>query len=117
MSKIPQYCYESANLGCFSRKPLCSSRKSCCYNNPGVVSKTWDNCPFGKLHKHYKVDIEDEKAKLDKAKKIKEDIVVYLKSKNVNITYSNSYGEISDFEIDEYPHILAQLTKIIKQNL
>ena len=83
MGKIPEYCY---NMGCYSRKYWCAKRlagSGCCYNNPGVTPKTWDDCPFGKLHKHYKVDVAAEKAKLDKARKISREITEWAKYSRV----------------------------------
>ncbi|MEE9117029.1 MAG: hypothetical protein V3U02_00360 [Calditrichia bacterium] len=70
---MDKFCYEDTALGCFSRKYYCLkrlARSGCCYQHTNPP-KTWKNCPFGKLHKHYTVDVEAEKAKLAKAKSIK----------------------------------------------
>lgn len=70
---MDKYCYEDTCLGGFSQKYFCDERLAgvgCCYQRTDPP-KTWENCPFGKLHKHYQVDLEAEHAKLAKAKIIK----------------------------------------------
>lgn len=95
-------CYEDIYQ---DRKYWCEKRlagSGCCYNNPGVERKTWENCPFGKLHKHYQVDLKAEADRLFRARAIRaavlNEIVPLLE---YNTTPTSLIQQIQDLPLTE----------------